>query len=683
MADQRLPIVDSDDGVWGVILRQYLMKEHYDDGTNNAANGGHQKITIRPGTTSAGTAPLKFTSGALMTTAETGAMEYDGTGYYVTPSSATRKRLAMYDTSGATGDIYYRDASNEFKRVPIGSTGDMLTVASGIPSWTASIVGKALDNTNSITLKDTNFTLQDNGDTSKQLQFDLAGLTSGTTTLTVPNGNTTLVGTDTAQVLTNKSLTAPKIDALVDANGTNILSLTTTASAANYLDLRNNIAGFSPTIMAAGTSSNIHINLIPKGVSGRITENGVEVTTISRVQTFTNKTLDSTNTVALKDTNFTLQDNNDATKQLQFELGSITAGTTRTLTVPNASTTLVGTDTSQILTNKTLTDPRINYIKDTNGSNILGLVAITSAVNYVYLTNQSAGNWPTLGVDGADTDIGFSLAPKGNAAVRIFAQSGVTPTLDVAGPDTNLNLNLVPKGSGKVQANGIEIVSVSGAQALTNKNLTSGTNTFPVFPVANGGTGRSTNTTAYGIIAAGTNATNAMQTIAPGTSGQFLKSAGGSALATFANIAQSDVTNLTTDLAGKAATSHTHTASQISDATTVGRAVLTAVDAAAARTAIGAGTASTKADVGLGNVDNTSDATKNSASATLTSKTIALGSNTVTGTLAQFNTAVTDAELVQGSNNGTPTSLTLWKGTQAQYNALGTYDSSTIYVVTA
>ena len=41
-----------------------------------------------------------------------------------------------------------------------------------------------------------------------------------------------------------------------------------------------------------------------------------------------------------------------------------------------------------------------------------------------------------------------------------------------------------------------------------------------------------------------------------------------------------------------------------------------------ARTAIGAGTASTKSDVGLGNVDNTSDATKNSASATLTNKTL-------------------------------------------------------------
>ena len=43
---------------------------------------------------------------------------------------------------------------------------------------------------------------------------------------------------------------------------------------------------------------------------------------------------------------------------------------------------------------------------------------------------------------------------------------------------------------------------------------------------------------------------------------------------------------------GYAATSHTHTASQISDSTATGRSVLTAADAAAARTAIGAGTSS-------------------------------------------------------------------------------------------
>lgn len=60
-----------------------------------------------------------------------------------------------------------------------------------------------------------------------------------------------------------------------------------------------------------------------------------------------------------------------------------------------------------------------------------------------------------------------------------------------------------------------------------------------------------------------------------------------------------------------------------------------------------------KGDVGLGNVDNTSDATKNAASVTLTNKTFALGSNTVSGTLAQLNTAVTDADLA--SLGGTQT----------------------------
>lgn len=43
-----------------------------------------------------------------------------------------------------------------------------------------------------------------------------------------------------------------------------------------------------------------------------------------------------------------------------------------------------------------------------------------------------------------------------------------------------------------------------------------------------------------------------------------------------------------TALDGKAASVHTHTASQISDSTTTGRAILTAADAAAARAAVGA-----------------------------------------------------------------------------------------------
>lgn len=45
-------------------------------------------------------------------------------------------------------------------------------------------------------------------------------------------------------------------------------------------------------------------------------------------------------TITVSDVGFTLQDNADATKQLKFELSGISTGTTRTLTVPNATGTI-------------------------------------------------------------------------------------------------------------------------------------------------------------------------------------------------------------------------------------------------------------------------------------------------------------------------------------------------------
>lgn len=75
----------------------------------------------------------------------------------------------------------------------------------------------------------------------------------------------------------------------------------------------------------------------------------------------------------------------------------------------------------------------------------------------------------------------------------------------------------------------------------------------------------------------------------------------------------------------------------------------------------------TKSDLGLGNVDNTSNATERAAAATLTNKTIDLASNTVTMTLAQLNTAVSDANVASLTGAETLTNKTLTNPTVTNF----------------
>ena len=60
-----------------------------------------------------------------------------------TAQTLTNKTLtspAINVTSDATGDTYYRSAGGQFVRLPIGSTGQILKVAGGIPAWAAGSV---------------------------------------------------------------------------------------------------------------------------------------------------------------------------------------------------------------------------------------------------------------------------------------------------------------------------------------------------------------------------------------------------------------------------------------------------------------------------------------------------------------------------------------------------------------
>ena len=63
---------------------------------------------------------------------------------------------------------------------------------------------------------------------------------------------------------------------------------------------------------------------------------------------------------SIPDLLFVYDDGNN-TRKMQFQLSGITAGNTRVLSVPDATTTIVGTDTIQTLTNKTLPDSINNH----------------------------------------------------------------------------------------------------------------------------------------------------------------------------------------------------------------------------------------------------------------------------------------------------------------------------------
>lgn len=108
---------------------------------------------------------------------------------------------------------------------------------------------------------------------------------------------------------------------------------------------------------------------------------------LAAVQSPTNKTFDNTNVVTVKDSNFTIQDDGDTTKQAKFQASGITTATTRTYTLPDASDTLVGKATTDAFTNKSFTDAALFKtsikLEDPGaGTNTITIQAPTLSGNY-------------------------------------------------------------------------------------------------------------------------------------------------------------------------------------------------------------------------------------------------------------------------------------------------------------
>ena len=298
-----------------------------------------------------------------------------------------------------------------------------------------------------VTVTDNVFTLQDNIDPTKQAQFQLSGLLTGTTYVyTLPTSNG---GAST----------------LVDLNSAQTISASKTFSGtANVFGSSANTGSVSVATGATTTGLTKTVNIGTGGVSGSTTNITVGATAGTSTTTMNGQT-----------------DIGGTTTSVNFAR-VVGAATGAAPTISAAGS-----------------DANIGLVLNSKGTGVVALggstvansafqaIPTTSSVNYIEAKGAATGQPVYLTAKGTDTNIPFIIQSKGtqpfyfvvNNAIQFgafntasavnypYATGGSTgnpAVLAAIGSDANVNLKLVPQGTGDVQ--------ITGTAYSPNFNLT-------------------------------------------------------------------------------------------------------------------------------------------------------------------------------------------------------------------
>ena len=362
-------------------------------------------------------------------------------------SGSTAGAANSINVSGVTGTIIYEGSvanSNE-TRLAVTNPTAVRTItfpdASGTVALTSDIsYPVTLDN--SVTL------------TNKTLAFGSNTISGTLTQFNTAVSDATLVSTTGTETLTNKSLTAPTLTGSSSSagsiifkedtdNGTNSATLIGPAATADVTITLPAETGTVLTTASSIANSNLANSTVTIGSSAVAL--GSSVTTLTGITSITS------DAVVAKANGFRVIDNSDTTKQVAFDASGVATSTTRTLTVPNASDTLVLLAESQTLTNKTVafgsntvsgTFAQFNTavsdatLVSTTGSETLTNKTLTSPV-----LNTGLSGTAFLDEDNMASDSATKVASQ--QSIKAYVDAQITAEdLDVTGDSGSIAIDL-------------------------------------------------------------------------------------------------------------------------------------------------------------------------------------------------------------------------------------------------